>query len=420
MQENFDLSTLLKSPSWRAVLQDEFKKDYFKRLNSNLAHEIAAHRVFPPPHEIFAAFELTPFERVRVVVLGQDPYHAAGRAVGLAFGVARGVKPPPSLRNIYAEITRDTGEAMDGASGDLRGWARQGVLLLNAALSVREGAAGSHARLGWQGLAGAALRAVWRRGGAAFLLWGRAAQAAFAQAVGEDAANECAQESQKWLDLADLAGFCPARDLQNSPNFQAQNSQNSPDFVPQNSQNWQNLQPQILRNSQNWRAQILQNSSNFQARNVRNWQEFQPQNPQNSPNTLNLQAQNLQNSQKCQTPQILQNSQKFQPQRSPNPRPAQNPQNPQFLQPANPANPAQNLQSSQNPQPLQNPRPAPSARPAQSPQPQPPRNLVLRAAHPSPLARGGFAGCGHFSKTNAFLVSLGTNKITWSNVFSGD
>ena len=162
---------------WAAELDDLVGAEQLEELDRLLAGERAEHAVFPPAEQMFAALELTPFDSVRVVVLGQDPYHDDGQAHGLAFSVAPGITPPPSLRNIYRELEEDLGIAPPG-HGDLRGWARQGVLLLNTVLTVRAHAAGSHRGLGWEQLSDAIIRAVSRRPQqAVFLLWGNPARA---------------------------------------------------------------------------------------------------------------------------------------------------------------------------------------------------------------------------------------------------
>lgn len=162
--------------AWQALLQDELQKPYFLELSRRVDMDDAAHTVFPPKSNRFAAFSLTPPARVRVVILGQDPYHEQGQAHGLAFSVQPGVKLPPSLRNIYQELQNDLGIA-PSKSGCLTHWAEQGVLLLNTVLTVREGAANSHQNFGWQTFTDAVVDAI-----AAlpqpvvFLLWGAQAQ----------------------------------------------------------------------------------------------------------------------------------------------------------------------------------------------------------------------------------------------------
>lgn len=162
---------------WAAQLRAEFQAPYFAALKHFLVQERARHRVYPRGGDILRAFQLTPFAEVRVVILGQDPYHGPGQAHGLSFSVPAPVPPPPSLQNIFKEIQRDLGP-FSPKSGDLSGWARQGVLLLNATLTVRAGEAGSHQGQGWERFTDAAITALSRhRTGLIFLLWGRHAQA---------------------------------------------------------------------------------------------------------------------------------------------------------------------------------------------------------------------------------------------------
>ena len=164
--------------SWKARVGDWLLRDDMRALSAFLRERTAAGvRVFPPGGEIFAAFDATPFDRVRVVVLGQDPYHGAGQAHGLAFSVRPGVPVPPSLQNIHKELERDLGLPRPG-HGCLLPWARRGVLLLNAVLTVEEGQAGSHQGKGWEGFTDhviATLDAA--REGLVFMLWGAYAQA---------------------------------------------------------------------------------------------------------------------------------------------------------------------------------------------------------------------------------------------------
>lgn len=158
--------------SWRQRLQDEFDAPYFERLIRFVKSEYAQQRVYPPGRLIFNAFNLCPFDRVKVVIIGQDPYHEEGQAQGLCFSVPIGVQIPPSLVNIYKEIQTDTGAAIP-ASGDLTRWAEQGVLLLNATLTVRAHQAGSHQRQGWEQFTDAVIRKLQNeRTGLVFILWG--------------------------------------------------------------------------------------------------------------------------------------------------------------------------------------------------------------------------------------------------------
>ena len=158
--------------SWKMVLADEFNKEYFLELKSFLLEEKKTYRVFPPGKLIFNAFDHTPFDRVKVVLLGQDPYHGAGQAHGLCFSVPEGVPKPPSLVNILKELKSDLGYD-EPLHGNLTKWADQGVLLLNATLTVRENQAGSHQNHGWETFTDAAIKQLSeRREGLIFILWG--------------------------------------------------------------------------------------------------------------------------------------------------------------------------------------------------------------------------------------------------------
>jgi uracil-DNA glycosylase len=157
---------------WKEVLGAEFDKLYFSELKAFLLEEKKKYRIFPPGKFIFNAFNHTPFEKVKVVLLGQDPYHGLGQAHGLCFSVPDGVPKPPSLINIFKELTDDTGVALP-RSGDLTKWADQGVLLLNATLTVRENQPGSHQNHGWETFTDAAIAQLsLRRMGLIFVLWG--------------------------------------------------------------------------------------------------------------------------------------------------------------------------------------------------------------------------------------------------------
>lgn len=158
--------------SWRSRLSAEFEKPYFANLVAFVRHEYASGTCYPPGRKIFNAFNSTPFEAVKVVILGQDPYHEPGQAMGLSFSVPEGTPLPPSLRNIYAEIRNELGTEPP-ASGDLTRWAEQGVLLLNATLTVRQGQAASHQRQGWEVFTDAAIRLLaTEREHLVFMLWG--------------------------------------------------------------------------------------------------------------------------------------------------------------------------------------------------------------------------------------------------------
>ena len=163
--------------SWKEALQSEFDKPYFSELAARLHAEKAAGRlIFPPGSQIFRAFDLCPLDKVKVVILGQDPYHRPGQAMGLSFSVPEGVTAPPSLKNIFKEIEDDLGISMSGHT-DLSGWEAQGVLLLNAVLTVRAGEPTSHGGIGWQTFTDAVIITVSDRcDGVVFLLWGNYAR----------------------------------------------------------------------------------------------------------------------------------------------------------------------------------------------------------------------------------------------------
>lgn len=159
-------------PSWKAVLAEEFEKDYFSNLTKFVHEEYRTAQIFPPGRQIFAAFDATPFNDVKVVILGQDPYHDVNQANGLCFSVNNGVAFPPSLLNIFKEIKSDIGTEIP-QSGDLSRWAHQGVLLLNATLTVRAHMAGSHQGRGWETFTDAVIAHLAReREHLVFLLWG--------------------------------------------------------------------------------------------------------------------------------------------------------------------------------------------------------------------------------------------------------
>lgn len=162
--------------SWKQILSVEFEKDYFRQLTDFVRNEYRSTTVYPPGKLIFNAFNLCPFEQVKVVIIGQDPYHGPGQAHGLCFSVNDNVPFPPSLRNIFKEIQDDLGKPIP-ESGNLTRWAKQGVLLLNATLTVRAHQAGSHQRRGWEEFTDAAIRALAeQREHLVFILWGAYAQ----------------------------------------------------------------------------------------------------------------------------------------------------------------------------------------------------------------------------------------------------
>jgi uracil-DNA glycosylase len=164
--------------SWKNALREEFGKEYFSTLTAFVKDEYAKGSVYPAPKNIFAAFDLCPFDSVNVVILGQDPYHGAGQATGLSFAVTTGTRIPPSLQNIYKEIQSDLQIQPHLYNGDLRRWATQGVLLLNSTLTVRAGDAGSHQKKGWEEFTDVVIQTISnQREHVVFILWGNYARA---------------------------------------------------------------------------------------------------------------------------------------------------------------------------------------------------------------------------------------------------
>jgi len=163
--------------SWKEVLKECFSKPFFRQLSEHLKTEKAQGKtIYPPGARIFNAFDKTPFDRVKAVILGQDPYHGPGQAMGLSFSVPKGVPPPPSLVNIFKELHEDTGVPIP-RHGDLTKWAEEGVLLLNASLTVRAGEPMSHSRIGWHLFTDAVISTISReKENVVFLLWGKFAQ----------------------------------------------------------------------------------------------------------------------------------------------------------------------------------------------------------------------------------------------------
>ena len=163
--------------SWKQELSAEFQSEYFIELKSFLLEEKKKFTIYPPGSEIFAAFNYTPFDKVKVVILGQDPYHGPGQANGLCFSVKSGISKPPSLQNIFKELHSDLGIPIS-VNGNLENWAKQGVLLMNATLTVRSGQAGSHQNKGWENFTDTAIKALSdKKQHLVFILWGNYAQA---------------------------------------------------------------------------------------------------------------------------------------------------------------------------------------------------------------------------------------------------
>ena len=162
--------------SWKVILNKEFESDYFTQLKQKLLEEKKLYVVYPPGSQIFSAFNYTPVEKVKVVIIGQDPYHGPGQANGLCFSVSEGIKKPPSLENIFKELNDDLGIPVPG-SGNLEKWAKQGVLLLNASLTVRANSPNSHQDIGWHIFTDEVIKQLnEHKTGLVFLLWGKFAQ----------------------------------------------------------------------------------------------------------------------------------------------------------------------------------------------------------------------------------------------------
>lgn len=175
-RENLEVKTPKIDQSWLTELKTEFESDYFKELKLFLLEEKKKQTIYPKGEDIFNAYNLTPFNLVKVVIIGQDPYHGENQAHGLCFSVKKGVKPPPSLKNIYKELKTDV-NFTEPNHGELTQWAKQGVFLLNATLTVRKSQPGSHQKKGWETFTNETIKAISnKKKGVVFLLWGRFAQ----------------------------------------------------------------------------------------------------------------------------------------------------------------------------------------------------------------------------------------------------
>ncbi len=204
--------------SWKPVLEDEFRKGYFADLADFVRAEYGRTRVFPQGRNIFRAFDKCPFDELKVVVIGQDPYHGVGQANGLCFSVNDGVDHPPSLQNIFKEVHDDTGAPVP-ASGNLDRWAEQGVLLLNAVLTVRAHEAASHAGMGWERFTDAVVRAIAdHKTGVVYMLWGSYAQK---KASFVDPANNLILRSVHPSPLSAYRGFFGSRHFSQANNYLA-------------------------------------------------------------------------------------------------------------------------------------------------------------------------------------------------------
>jgi len=164
------------NPSWHPVLKDEFQKTYFRKLSDFVEKEYKTETIYPPKEQIFSAFNLCPYDKLKLIILGQDPYHGANQAHGLSFSVQNGVKIPPSLRNIYKELRSDLGIELP-KSGNLEHWAKQGILMINATFTVRAAQAGSHQKQGWENFTDAVISKLSAENKhLVFFLWGNFAR----------------------------------------------------------------------------------------------------------------------------------------------------------------------------------------------------------------------------------------------------
>lgn len=196
------------APDWKELLREEFEKPYFVQLTDFVREEYATHRIYPRGSNIFRAFDKCPLDKLKVVIIGQDPYHGPNQAHGLCFSVADGVPHPPSLQNIFKEVSSDIGTPIP-VSGNLDRWAEQGVLLLNAVLTVREHEAASHAGRGWEQFTDAVVRAInAHKEGIVYLLWGSYAQKKGAIA---DPARNCILKAVHPSPLSVYRGFFGCR-----------------------------------------------------------------------------------------------------------------------------------------------------------------------------------------------------------------
>lgn len=217
----------MASTDWNPVLRGELDQPYWNELQSFVATERATQVVYPASGDVFAALARTPYASVKVVILGQDPYHGPRQANGLAFSVSTGVPVPPSLKNIFTELVADIGCSMP-RSGDLSGWAEQGVLLLNATLTVRAGHPASHQKRGWETFTDAVLRAVSDRGEPSiFMLWGSSARR---KSVLLDATRHHVIESVHPSPLSAYRGFFGSRPFSRANAFLEANGRNPIDW----------------------------------------------------------------------------------------------------------------------------------------------------------------------------------------------
>lgn len=218
-------------PSWKEALQNEFGQEYFAKLTEFVKGEYTSGAVYPPPKFIFRAFELTPFEKVKVVILGQDPYHGAGQANGLSFAVPPEVRLPPSLQNIFKEMSSDLGVPFEALAkkGDLERWAAQGVLLLNATLTVRASTPGSHQNKGWEQFTDAVIKALSdQREHLVFVLWGNYARQKGAHI---DRAKHCVIESPHPSPFSAHSGFFGSKPFSKANEYLEKTGQTAIDWL---------------------------------------------------------------------------------------------------------------------------------------------------------------------------------------------
>ncbi len=215
-------------PSWKQALKDEFGQEYFKKLTSFVKDEYKAGAVYPPPKFIFRAFEMTPFDNVKVVILGQDPYHGPGQAVGLSFAVPGEVRLPPSLQNIFKELETDIGPVKN-KTRELERWAKQGVLLLNATLTVRAHTAGSHQNKGWEQFTDAVIKALSdKKEHLVFILWGNYAKHKGAHI---DRTKHCVIESAHPSPFAAAHGFFGSKPFSKTNKYLQEHGQEPIDWL---------------------------------------------------------------------------------------------------------------------------------------------------------------------------------------------
>ena len=202
--------------SWKEILKDEFNSSEWEELSSFVKEEYKKNKVYPLPKYIFNAFDLCPFDNVKVVIIGQDPYHGAGQAHGLCFSVPKGTKIPPSLQNIYKELHEDIGKKIP-KTGNLEHWAKQGVLMLNATLTVRAGQPGSHQNKGWEKFTDAVIKKVNdKKENIVFMLWGN-----YAKAKGEhiDRKKHLVLEAAHPSPYSAYSGFFGAKHFSKANNY---------------------------------------------------------------------------------------------------------------------------------------------------------------------------------------------------------